>query len=75
MNISLEKLRRVKDKYEKKWMQLPEVQAVGIGHTTEGKPGIIITVSKLDKRVQKRFPSELEGASIELRQGGPFSAK
>ena len=75
MSESLENIKRVKKKYEKQWLRIPRVQAVGIGVTAEGKQGIIISVVRVDESVKQRLPEEIEGVAVELRQGGPFSAQ
>ena len=74
MNVSIETLRRIKNKYEKEWLNIPGVQAIGIGMNKQGEQSIVVTVSKLDEKLKKRFPAEVEGVPVELREGGPFSA-
>ena len=75
MSKSLEDIRRLKKKYEKEWLRIPRVQAVGVGVTAEGKQGIVISVVRVDESLKQQLPEEIEGVPVELRQGGPFSAQ
>ena len=72
---SVENIKRLKKKYEKEWLRIPQVQAIGIGVTREGKQGIIISVVQVDKTLKQQLPVEVEGVPVELRKSGPFSAQ
>jgi len=73
--MSSEYIKQVKKKYEKAWMHLPEVQAVGIGITSTGKQGIIVIVKRLNDALKKQLPTEVEGIPVEVQLGGPFLAR
>lgn len=74
MNIQLDQIRRVKAANEKKWLALPEVVGVGIGVTSTGKNGIIISVKENPQKIRKIIPAEIRGVAIEIRETGELRA-
>jgi hypothetical protein len=54
MSEPLEKIREVKKKYEKTWLSISGIVAVGIGKTSGGALGIIVSVKKKYRKIQKQ---------------------
>lgn len=75
MSENLEKIRKVKQKYEKTWMALDEVVAVGIGLTAGGKPGIIVSLKSNLAQVKQKIPAEVEGVAVEFQVTGEIVAR
>jgi len=70
----LQAVRKVKNKYEKKWLVIPQVQAVGIGRLQNGQLGIIISVKKISPGLQRQIPFQIHGVPIELKESRTFEA-
>ena len=67
-------IRSLKKRYEKKWLAIPSVKAVGIGLLKDGESGLIISVEKDDVTLQNEIPRSMEGIAIEIQVSGPFHA-
>ena len=67
-------IKAIKRKYEPIWLALPEVVAVGIGKTSDGATGIIISVRSLTGTVRSSIPSAIEGIPIEIQVSGEIKA-
>jgi len=72
---SLDKIKEIKRKFEKKWLAHPAVVGVGIGILSTGRMGLIISVLKSDKTITDFFPGTIEGISIELQESGKIEAQ
>lgn len=69
----IEHIRRVKAEMEAHWMKQDAILAVGIGSTSSGRTGIIVTTLKIDQQVLREVPEMVEGIPIELRTSESFS--
>ena len=74
MSESLEKIREVKKKYEKTWLSIRGIVAVGIGKTSGDVLGIIVSVKKNAGKYQKRIGQTIEGIPIEIQTTGEIKA-
>ena len=74
MSDQIEKIRAVKKKYEKSWLALKGVVAVGIGKTSTGKTGIIVSVKGDRKKYQRQIADEIEGIPVEIQETGEIKA-
>lgn len=72
--MQLEQIKKIKKKYEAKWLKLPSVIAVGIGVLDGGTMGIIVSVTGPDDHIRAVIPEEIDGVSIEIRLSGPIKA-
>ncbi|HDL79026.1 MAG TPA: hypothetical protein ENH09_05585 [Bacteroidetes bacterium] len=73
-NDPLLKIKEVKKKYEKKWLAFEGVVGVGIGKTSDGSPGLIISVKENGDKFRGKIPSKIKGIAIEIRVTGEFKA-
>ena len=71
---SLEKIREVKKKYEKSWLSISGIVAVGIGKTSGDVLGIIVSVRKNARKYQKRIGQTIEGVPVEIKATGEIKA-
>jgi hypothetical protein len=71
----LEFIRKIKKKYERSWLSIEGVVAVGIGHTTGEVPGIIVSVKENPGRFRQSIPAEVEGVPVEIRETGEIRAR
>ncbi len=71
---SYQTLKAIKQKVEKEWLKIPDVVAVGIGKTEDGKAGIIVSVKEISLEVETSIPSQVEGVPVEIRITGPIQA-
>lgn len=70
----MRKILEVKQEYERIWLANKGVVAVGIGNTSKGEPGIIISVKKITLEIQKQIPAEIKGVPIEIQETGEIKA-
>ena len=75
MKDPLIKAGEVKNRYSQIWMGLDCVTAVGTGITSNGKPGIIISMEKEDTATRNIFPPEIEGIPVEVKITGEIDAE
>jgi hypothetical protein len=73
MDYSLQKAREIRNRYEEIWMELGFVTAIGIGLTSSGRTGIIISLEKDDPAIRSIFPAEIEGIPIEVKITGEIN--
>jgi hypothetical protein len=80
---TLEQVSKVKARYAKQLMKLPNVVGVGVGFKQkDGQPtdeiAVIVNVSEKKPRAnltaQELVPSELEGVSLDVQEVGKISA-
>ncbi len=71
---SKEKVMKVKNIYEKIWLELEKVNAVGTGKTRDGRLGLVISLSCDDPATKEIFPGEIEGVPIEFKITGETDA-
>ena len=74
MPNQLEKVKEIKKKYEKIWITIDGVTAVGIGNTSDGGSGLIISVIKKTEKIRKMIPDKINGISIEIQITGELRA-
>lgn len=72
--MDIDQIKRIKKLYEKQWLQIPEVVAVGVGLTSGKETGIIVSVSKISAQVKSKIPTELEGVPVEINESGKIEA-
>jgi hypothetical protein len=75
MPVEMFKIREIKRKHEGKWQSVAGVTAVGIGKTSSGEYGIIISVKKIDRRVKKEIPNEIDGVPIQIQETGEIKVQ
>ncbi len=63
----------LKRKYEKKWLKLDGVLAVGLGRD-EGRPAIIVSVNTDPDFFSNQIPESIEGVKVVIRKTGEFRA-
>lgn len=63
----------IKQEYEKEWLAIREVTAVGVGNI-EDKLGIIVSVSENPDKVREQIPNQVGGVPVTIQQTGAFRA-
>ena len=74
MPNQLEKVKEIKIKYEKTWINIDGVTAVGIGKTSDGGTGLIVSVIEKTEKIRKMIPDKINGISIEIQVTGELRA-
>jgi hypothetical protein len=74
MSQEIEKVRQVKQKHEKDWLKIPEIAAIGIGNTSSGKIGIVISLKTASAMARQQIPQEVDGIPIEVNISGEIRA-
>lgn len=67
-------MKAVKRAHERTWMALDGVEAVGIGITSSGDTGIIISVSANPAGIRRQIPERIDDVPVEIRVSGPIIA-
>lgn len=70
MEDSIDKISKIKKKYEKTWIAIDGVIGVGIGRTSAGAIGIIVSVKEHSETIRQKIPESVEGVSVEVRFTG-----
>lgn len=63
--MAQKEIRQVKSEYSSQWMQIPGIQAVGIG-LCDGQPCIKIYASVSADMLKDRIPASVEGYKVYL---------
>jgi len=71
---NLDHIKKIKSRYEKKWLAYPAVVAVGIGKTSESRTGLIISLKEKDESLVSQIPKSIEGVPLELVVSGEIRA-
>ncbi|MBX2991511.1 MAG: hypothetical protein KF749_10140 [Bacteroidetes bacterium] len=71
----LERIRRIKQAHEKLWLALESVTAVGIGTTSSGKAGLIVSVMDDPGKMRGQIPRSIDGIEVEIRFSGELKAQ
>ena len=74
MRDSLKRIKKIKQKHEKKWLQIEGVVAIGIGNLSDGAPGIIVSVKKNAREIRKQIPETVQGVGVEIQETGEMKA-
>jgi hypothetical protein len=74
MEIDFNKIRQVKQNHEKNWLKIKDVVGVGIGTTSNGKYGIVVSVKKNPKNVRSAIPETIENIPIDVQETGEIKA-
>ena len=74
MAEDIEKIKEIKKNNEKLWMSIKGVVATGIGKTSSGATGIIVSVKKDTHRIRKKIPSMINDVPIEIQESGEIKA-
>lgn len=75
MALTMDKIRRLKQAYEEDWMAIDGVVAVGVGLTSQGSPGIIVSISRNLEEIRDKIPSSVEDVPVEIIQSGEIFAQ
>ena len=74
MSQEIEKARQVKQKHEKEWLKIPDITAIGIGKTSSGKIGIVISFKTEAAKTGHQIPADIDGVPIEVNVSGEIRA-
>jgi hypothetical protein len=74
MSVQIEKIREIKRKNEKAWLAMEGVVAVGIGKTSDGSLGLIISVKEDSNKFRPQIPPKIEEVPIEIQETGEIKA-
>lgn len=72
---TIPELRALKRQYEKHWLKIKGVQAIGIGLTDSGKVGLIVSVEKYSPELRTKIPEKVKGYPVEIRETGKIEAR
>ncbi|MBC9796901.1 hypothetical protein [Sinomicrobium weinanense] len=67
---SLKKAMEIKRRYERHWLDISGVTAVGVGQVEQGRTGIIVSVTDDGNHIREQIPSEVEGVTVEIQVSG-----
>ena len=70
----LQKVKEIKRQYQRYWMAMDGVVAVGIGKV-DNQMGIIISVTKNPDKVKEQVGKSVSGIPVKIQQTGEFKAQ
>jgi hypothetical protein len=70
----INKIKKIKIKHEKSWLSIEGVVAVGIGNTSKGTLGIIISVRGNSGKYRGHIPESIENIPIDIKITGDLKA-
>lgn len=71
----LERIRKIKHAHEKLWLASDSVTAVGIGTTSSGKAGLIVSVKGDPGKMREQIPRSIDGIEVEIQFSGELKAQ
>ena len=74
MSDQLEKIIQIKRQNEKKWLGMKNVVGVGIGLTSGGDVGIIVSTKEESVKLRKKIPNEIDRIPVEIQVTGEIRA-
>lgn len=74
MSEEIERIKSIKLANEKRWLAIDGVVAVGIGTTSSGKTGLIVSVKERTPSIRKHIPLHVDDVDIEIRETGKIRA-
>lgn len=74
MSDLLNKALELKQQYEKLWLSIDGVVAVGVGMEKE-RPAIIVSTDRKPETLSDKLPGSIEGIEVILRQTGAIKAQ
>ncbi|MBN1798064.1 MAG: hypothetical protein JW822_05790 [Spirochaetales bacterium] len=74
MDTTIENIKKIKRRYEKKWLSQKGVVSVGIGILSSGGTGIIVAYTDNLSRLEQQIPRQINDVSIELRKTDEIKA-
>jgi hypothetical protein len=74
MSEEVERIKNIKLANEKRWLAIEGVVAVGIGTTSSGTAGLIISVKERTPNIRKQIPLHIDDIDIEIRETGEIRA-
>lgn len=66
----VKKAREVKQRFEREWLAISGVTAVGIGQVGQNRPGIIVSVTSDAEKIRKQIPPDVEGVPVKIQISG-----
>jgi hypothetical protein len=68
------KIKEIKSRHEKDWLAIEGVVAVGIGTTSDGSIGLIISVKEDSYKIRELIPEQIEEVLVEIQETGEIRA-
>jgi hypothetical protein len=70
----IERIKTIKRTYEKNWLAINGVVGVGIGRTSSGKTGLIVSVKADAERIRELIPKQIGNIEVEIQETGEIKA-
>jgi hypothetical protein len=70
----IERIKTIKQIYAKGWLAIEGVVAVGIGMTSSGGTGLIVSVKSDAARIREQIPNQIEDIPVEIQETGEIKA-
>lgn len=70
----IERITTIKRTHEKRWLAIDGVVAIGIGTTTSGRTGLIVSVEEGASRIRRQIPNRIEDTEVEIQVTGSMKA-
>ena len=70
----IDRIRSIKQIHEKRWLAIEGVVAVGIGATSSGKVGLIVSVRERAEKLRTQIPNVVDDVEVEIKESGELRA-
>lgn len=70
----IERITTIKRTHEKRWLAIDGVVAIGIGTTSSGKTGLIVSVKGDALKIRGQIPNRIDDTEVEIQVTGSIKA-
>ena len=70
----IEKVKKIKKQYEKEWLSIAGVVAIGVGEVSKNQIGLIVSVIEDENKYKQLIPAEVEGIPVLIKVSGKITA-
>ena len=74
MEEQMAKARAAKQRVERAWLAIEGIVGIGIGFTSRGAVGIIVSTREDPAALREKIPREVNGVPVELQRTGDIRA-
>ncbi len=70
----IDRIKSIKQMHERHWLAIDGVVAVGIGATSSGRVGLIVSVKERAEKMRTQIPHVVDDVEVEIKETGDIRA-
>ena len=74
MSDDIDRIKRIKQMHERQWLAIDGVVAVGVGATSSGRVGLIVSVKEGAEKIRTQIPTMIDDIDVEIKETGEIRA-